>query len=48
MAAPGGEAVQHQGAVQGVTIQGLGDSKATTETDGLCDFNQTSSADVPH
>ena len=47
MSAPGGEAAQHRGAVQGVTIQGLGDSRASTETDGLCHFNQTHSADVP-
>ena len=39
MSAPGGEAAQHRGAVQGVTIQGLGDSRASTETDGLCHFN---------
>ena len=47
MSAPGGEAAQHRGAVQGVTIQALGDSRASTETDGLCHFNQTHSADVP-
>ena len=47
MPATGGEAVQHQGTVQGVTTQGLGDSKATTETDGLRHFIQTRSADVP-
>ena len=39
MSAPGGEAAQHRGAVQGVTIQALGDSRASTETDGLCHFN---------
>ena len=39
MSAPGGEAAQHRGAVQGVTIQTLGDSRASTETDGLCHFN---------
>ena len=46
MPAPGGEAAQRQGALQGVTIQEQGDSEATTETDGLCSY-QTSSADVP-
>ena len=30
MSAPGGEAAQHRGAVQGVTIQALGDSRAST------------------
>ena len=47
MSAPGGEAVQHRGAVQGITIQALGDSRASTGTVGLCHFKQTHSADVP-
>ena len=46
MPAPGGEADQHQGTVQGDPIQALGDGKATPETDGLRYLDQTSSADV--
>ena len=46
MPAPGGEAAQHRGAVQGVTIQGQRDGKATTETDGLRHLYQTRSTDV--
>ena len=47
MPAPGGEAAQHHGAVQGGTIKGQGDGEVTTETDGLRHFNQTLSTDVP-
>ena len=35
MSAPGGEAAQHRDAVQGVTIQALGDSRASTEASRL-------------
>ena len=46
MPALGGEAAEHQAAVQRDPIQALVDGEATAETDGLRHLNQTSSTDV--